>query len=124
MSTPTGKKHQKQAKSCEKDASRAESASSHSSSFQILLQSRGSSNQSYPDKISMTSKDMKALNVKAGQTWVQMIDFSDSTQIEMKSVLSAISKRTSVLRLYTSCMFAQITFLMYLPFVCSVWIIQ
>lgn len=73
MSTPTGKKGQKQAKSCEKEAARAECTSSQSSSFQILLQSRGSSNQSYPDKISMTSKDMKALNVKAGQIWVQFI---------------------------------------------------
>jgi hypothetical protein len=34
--------------------------------FQILLQSRSSSQQSFPDKISMSSKDMKALNVKAG----------------------------------------------------------
>ena len=37
--------------------------------FQILLQSRSSSQQSYPDKVSMTSKDMKVLNVKAGPSY-------------------------------------------------------
>lgn len=34
--------------------------------FQILLQSRSASLQSSSDKISMSSKDMKTLNVKAG----------------------------------------------------------
>lgn len=37
--------------------------------FQILLQSRSSSQQSHPDRISMTSKDMKLLNVKAGLSY-------------------------------------------------------
>ena len=42
------------------------SSSSQHCSLQILLQSRSASNQSVPDKISMTSKDMKVLGLRAG----------------------------------------------------------
>jgi hypothetical protein len=67
MSTPIGNKQQKQAKSTGKDCTRSDTFSQQHSTFQILLQSRSSSLQCYPDKISMTSKDMKSLNVKAGR---------------------------------------------------------
>jgi hypothetical protein len=65
MSTTMSNKLQKVSKSGEKNK-KPEESSSVGNMFQILLQSRSSSQQSYPDKISMTSKDMKLLGVKAG----------------------------------------------------------
>ena len=57
--------------------------------FQILLQSRSSSQQSFPDKISMSSKDMKALNVKAGLVMVVLDSWHYRTSF--KEMLSSLA---------------------------------
>lgn len=55
--------------------------------FQILLQSRCSSQQSYPDKISMTSKDMKSLNVKSGlNPYLYLCHYCQTAFIRQNSV--------------------------------------
>ena len=63
--------------------------------FQILLQSRSSSQQSYPDKVSMTSKDMKVLNVKAGSSYclyiyqssiIRVMECADMTPITINQL--------------------------------------
>jgi hypothetical protein len=64
MSTPTNK--QKTNKSSDKNNNTSKQNDKKEMCFQILLQSRTSFQPLCPEKISMTAKDMKLLDIKAG----------------------------------------------------------
>jgi hypothetical protein len=74
MSTPTNK--QTKNKSSDKNSKDTKQNDKKEMSVQILLQSRTSAQPLCPDKISMTAKDMKILDIKAGIIYVYLCTYS------------------------------------------------